>query len=66
MSGRLCQLSGQFRIQYIQILYLIITSAWSRKETEDYKNISIEDLTDSWGDGAAFCAIIHKYCPDLM
>ena len=41
-------------------------SAWARKETENYKDISVVDLKDSWGDGKAFCAIIHKYCPELM
>ena len=45
---------------------LDLFSAWARRETENYKDISVVDLKDSWGDGKAFCAIIHKYCPELM
>ncbi len=39
---------------------------WSQRCTESYKEVKIENMTKSWRDGLAFCAIIHHYRPDLM
>ena len=40
--------------------------AWSKRVTQAYKNVSVHNLTTSWRDGLAFCAVIHHYRPDLI
>lgn len=39
---------------------------WAKKVTADYKDVDVRDLSTSFRDGLAFCAIIHHYRPDLM
>ncbi|XP_041052878.1 protein-methionine sulfoxide oxidase mical2b isoform X4 [Carcharodon carcharias] len=39
---------------------------WCQKQTESYKNVTITDLTTSWSNGLALCAIIHHFCPQLI
>ncbi|XP_020283650.1 F-actin-methionine sulfoxide oxidase Mical isoform X2 [Pseudomyrmex gracilis] len=39
---------------------------WLQKQVALYDNVHIEDMSVSFKDGLAICAIIHKYRPDLI
>ena len=39
---------------------------WAKKKTRGYRDCDVQNLTDSWNDGMAFCALIHKHRPDLI
>ncbi|XP_051172511.1 EH domain-binding protein 1 isoform X3 [Leptopilina boulardi] len=39
---------------------------WCKEMTKDYSGVKVTNLTTSWRNGMAFCAIIHRFRPDLI
>ncbi|XP_071500044.1 uncharacterized protein [Diadema antillarum] len=39
---------------------------WCKRVTAGYPGVKVENMTKSWKDGLAFCAIIHHYKPELI
>lgn len=39
---------------------------WCKQQTEGYKDVDVRDLNASWRDGLAFCALLHRFNPELL
>lgn len=39
---------------------------WCKEVTKDYMGVKVTNLTTSWRNGMAFCAVLHHFQPDLM
>ena len=40
------------------------TLQWCKVNTEGYEGVKIENLSSSWADGKALCALIHHFKPE--
>lgn len=39
---------------------------WCKEITKNYPSVKVTNLTTSWRNGMAFCAVVHNFHPDLM
>jgi len=39
---------------------------WARRVTDGYPGVRVTDMSKSWKNGLAFCAIVHRFRPDLI
>lgn len=39
---------------------------WCKEVTKDYAGVKVTNLTTSWRNGLAFCAVVHHFRPDLI
>ncbi|XP_012277259.1 EH domain-binding protein 1 isoform X1 [Orussus abietinus] len=39
---------------------------WCKEVTKNYPGVKVTNLTTSWRNGMAFCAVIHHFRPDLI
>ncbi|XP_054475310.1 F-actin-monooxygenase mical2b isoform X1 [Anoplopoma fimbria] len=39
---------------------------WCQKQTEGYRGVDVSNLTSSWRNGLALCALVHRQRPELI
>lgn len=69
MCGLLWTLILRFTIADINVDGLTAKEGlllWCQRKTMDYADVDIRNFTSSWTDGLGFCALLHRYRPDLL
>lgn len=69
MCGLLWTLILRFTIADINVEGLTAKEGlllWCQRKTMDYNDVDVRNFTSSWTDGLAFCALLHRYRPDLL
>lgn len=69
MCGLLWTLILRFTIADINVEGLTAKEGlllWCQRKTLDYADVDVRNFTSSWTDGLAFCALLHRYRPDLL
>lgn len=69
MCGLLWTLILRFTIADINVEGLTAKEGlllWCQRKTIDYNDVDVRNFTSSWTDGLAFCALLHRYRPDLL
>ncbi|KAK7896722.1 hypothetical protein WMY93_022047 [Mugilogobius chulae] len=49
-----------------QLLVTLVGDSLLEERTRGYSGVTIHDLTTSWKNGLALCALIHSYSPELI
>lgn len=69
MCGLLWTLILRFTIADINVDGLTAKEGlllWCQRKTMEYTDVDVRNFTSSWTDGLAFCALLHRYRPDLL
>ena len=76
MEGNIMQIMGLFWVLISRFMIANISEdelsakeallLWCQKKTEGYAGVSVSDFHNSWQNGLAFCALIHRHRPDLV
>merc|ERR1711997_1417212 len=54
------------RMSVVEVRGVRALQIWTRRVVSDYDNVRIENLSTSFRNGLAFCAIIHHFRPHLL
>ena len=55
-----------YSIAYTGFSNFYICIDWAQEVTNGYSGVKIFNMTTSWRNGLAFCAIINHYKPELL
>merc|ERR1712001_526880 len=65
-SHKLCQVEKDRDKMPVERRGVRALQIWCQRVTSDYPSVTITDMSTSWRDGLAFCAIIHHFRPNLI